>query len=84
MAVDPGEAAHDVHGPVREDLEEIAVVDDFRDDVLHVVRLRRCVGDEVEDPVAYAIRIISGLEERRVLEVVRRQEREEVANLLET
>ena len=28
MTVDAGEAAHDVHGPVREHLEEVAVVDD--------------------------------------------------------
>ena len=38
VTVDAREAAHDVHRPVREHLEEVAVVDDLGDDVLHVVR----------------------------------------------
>ena len=38
VAVDAREPAHDVHGPEREDLEELAVVDDVGDDLLHVVR----------------------------------------------
>ena len=41
VAVEAGEAAHDVAGPVREVLEEVAVVDDRGDDLLHVVGLVR-------------------------------------------
>ena len=64
-------------------LEEVAVVDDLGDDLLHVVRLVRRVGDEVDDAVARAVGVVVGLEVRRVLEVVRRQERQQVAHLLE-
>ena len=64
-------------------LEEVAVVDDLGDDLLHVVRLVRRVGDEVDDPVARALGIVGRLEVRRVLEVVRRQERQQVAHLLD-
>ena len=38
VTVDAREAAHDVHRPEREDLEEVAVVDDLGDHLLHVVR----------------------------------------------
>ncbi len=46
VAVDAREPAHDVAGPQRVDLEELAVVDDLGDDLLHVVRLVRRVGDQ--------------------------------------
>ena len=35
------EPDHDVHGPQREDLQELAVVDDAADHLVHVVRLLR-------------------------------------------
>ena len=81
VAVDPREPAHDVHRPERVHLEELAVVDDLGDHLLHVVRLVRRVRDELDDPVARAVGIVVGLEVRRVLEVVGRQEREQVAHL---
>ena len=62
VTVDAREAAHDVHRPERVDLEELAVVDDFGDDLLHVVGLVRRVGDEVDDRVAEAVGIVVGLE----------------------
>ena len=83
VTVDAREPAHDVAGPERVHLEELAVVDDLGDDLLHVVRLVGRVGDEVDDAVAGAVGVVVGLEVGRVLEVVRRQERQEVAHLLE-
>ena len=49
VAVEAGEAAHDRAGPVREVLEELAVVDDGRDDLLHVVGLVGRGGHEVDE-----------------------------------
>ena len=46
MAAEPCEAADDVLGPVLVHLEEVAVVDDAADDVVHVVRLVRVVRDQ--------------------------------------
>ena len=46
VAVEAREAADDVLGEVLVDLEELAVVDDQPDDVAHVVRLVRVVGDD--------------------------------------
>ena len=83
MAVDAREPAHDVHRPERVHLEELTVVDDLGDDLLHVVRLVRRVGYEPDDPIARAVGIIVGLEVRRVFEIVGRQEREQVADLRE-
>ena len=39
--VEPGEPDDDVHGPQREHLEELAVVDDVADHLVHVVGLFR-------------------------------------------
>ena len=52
VAVDAREAADDVHRPQLVDLEEVAVVDDLGDDLLHVVGLVGRVRDEVDDPLA--------------------------------
>ena len=46
MAAQTREAAHDVLRPELVHLEKVAVVDDTRHDVVHVVRLVRIVGDE--------------------------------------
>ena len=72
-AAEPREADDDVLRPARLDLEELAVVDDAVDDVVHVVGLGRVVGhDRVERRVAPVGRI-AGLATRRVAEVVLRQ-----------
>ena len=64
-------------------LEELAVVDDETDHVAHVVRLvRRVRHDRVELRV-HAVRVVGRVHVRRRLEVVRRQEGEEVARVLE-
>ena len=83
MAVETGEAAHDVLRPVREVLVEVAVVDDGRDDLLHVVRLAVARGEQLTCLGRLALRIVARLEPGRLLEVVGWQEREEIADLVE-
>ena len=83
VAAEPREAADDVRRPVRLHLEELAVVDDLRDHLLHVVRLRRLVRDERVELRRLAVDRIGGSGVRRALEVVLRQEREQVARVLE-
>ena len=82
-AVEPREAADDVLRPVLVDLEELLVVDDARDHVAHVVGLLRVVGDERVQLGVLAVGIVVGLDPRRHLEVVLRQEADQVADVLE-
>ena len=65
------------------DLEELAVVDDQRDDVAHVVGLVRVVRHDRVERLVHPVRVVARLEPRRQLEVVLRQEREQVARVLE-
>jgi hypothetical protein len=83
VTVDTREPAHDVHGPEREHLEEVAVVDHIGDHLLHVVGTVGRIGYEVDDVLAEPVDRIGRLEVRRVFEVVRREERHEVSNLLD-
>jgi len=64
-------------------LEEVAIVDDLGDHRLHVVGLVRRVGDEGNDVIAAAVGVVRRFEVRRVFEVVLRQERQQVAHLLD-
>ena len=74
----------DVLRPGRLDLEERAVVDDATQDVVHVVRLARIVGHDVvegrrpSDPIGSSVG-----DDRRHLEVVLRQMRQQVARRVE-
>ena len=70
-------------GAQREVLEELAVVDDRLDDLLHVVGLVRRWRDEVDQLGAAPLGVVARRERRRLLEVVRRQEAEQVADVLE-
>ena len=83
IAVEPGEAADDVLGEVLVDLEELLVVDDAGDHLAHVVGLGGVVGDERVELLVFALGVVAGLEARRRLEVVRGQEAEQVAGVLE-
>jgi hypothetical protein len=56
------------------DLEELAVVDHEPDDVAHVVRLVRAVGDDRVELLVHAHRIVGRHHAWRRLEVVLRQE----------
>ena len=84
MPAEPREAAHDVLGPVRVHLEEVAVVDDALDHALDVVRLVGAVGDERVERRILTLDRVGGRRVRRRVEVVLGQEGEEVARLLET
>ena len=83
VAVEAGEAADDVLGPVGEVLVEVAVVDHGSDDALHVVGLVGALGHELGHLRRPPLRIVGGREPRRLVEVVRGQEREQVADLVE-
>ena len=52
-------------------------------DVAHVVGLRRVVGDDVVQLEVHPLGVVGGLEARRLLEVVERQEAHQVAHVLE-
>ena len=84
MAAQAGEPAHHVLCPVLVHLEEVAVVDDAPDDVMHVVRLVRAVGDQRVELGLFPVARIRGLRERRRVHVVLRQERQQVARVLQT
>ena len=78
-----GEADEDVGGPAGLDLEEVAVVDDARDDVVHVVRLRRVVGHDVVERCVAPVDGILRRQRRRIAEVVLGQEREQAPNVVQ-
>ncbi len=79
----PREAAHDRLRPVREVLEELAVVDHVADHLGHVVRQVRRVGENRVQLGAEAVRIVAEVFDRRFLEVVRRQEAEQEPHVVE-
>ena len=83
IAVEAGEADDDVLGEVLVDLEELAVVDDQRDHVAHVVGLLRVGRDDRVERLVHALGVVVGLDPRRHLEVVERQEADQVADVLE-
>src|SRR5918994_2159336 len=64
-AVQPREPRHHVNRPEREDLEEITVVHDAADHLVHVVRLPRRIGDHVREALVVAIGVVDGRERRR-------------------
>ena len=77
------EAAEDVAAVVALHFVELAVVHDAADHVVHVVRLVRIVGDDVEQRLIAAVARIGAAAARRLGEVVRRDEAEQLANLLQ-
>ena len=83
MPAEPREAAEDVLRPELVHLEELAVVDDPVDDVAHVVRLVRVLRDDRVELGVLAVDRVGGLEVGRRLDVVLREEREQVARVLE-
>ncbi|CAM5586372.1 hypothetical protein SVIOM342S_06126 [Streptomyces violaceorubidus] len=81
LAVQTGQGADDVAGPALVDLQVLAVVDEFLDDLGHVVGAVAVRRDQVEQDVAAAVCGVRGLGAGRVLPVVLRQQGEEVADL---
>jgi len=82
VAVQPGESDDDVGCEVLVHLIELAVVDDHFDDVDHVVRLIRGVGDDRCQALIHPVGAVERCEERRNFHVVLGEEREEVAHLV--
>src|SRR5258705_13106010 len=83
MPPETREPADDVLGPVLVHLEEVAVVDDTADDLVHVVRLVWVVGDERAELPRFPVTRIRRLRERSRIQVVLREEREQVARVFE-
>ena len=73
-AVHVGEADDDVLGELGMDLEEVTVVDDALDDLVHVVGLVRVVGDDLVQAVLHAGNRVGGGLERGLFAVVLRDE----------
>ena len=84
VSAEPREAAHDVLRVPLVHLEELALVDDPPHDVLHVVGPVRIVRNQRVQLGVLAVDGVGRVEVRRRVEVVLRQEREQVARVLET
>jgi hypothetical protein len=82
-AVEPREAAHDVRCVVLLDLEELALVDDQADRRADVVGLGRTVRDDRVELRLHAVGVVGDRHGRRLREIVLRQEREQVARILQ-
>ena len=78
VSVEPGEPGDDGHRPEREDLQELAIVDHTPDHLMHVVGLLGAVRHHVGEALVHPLRVVRGGVCRRILEVVGRQERQEV------
>lgn len=81
LAVEARVADDDVRREELLDLEELPVVDERADDILHVVRHVRVVRHDGVEALILAVRVIRRLDGRRILEVVARQVREQLADL---
>ena len=81
---DMGEEAGEVHREVREVLEVLPVVDDRPDEFLHVVGLVGLIGDEGPKRFDETVDRIGRRLVRWLLEIVLRQERQQVADVFET
>jgi hypothetical protein len=81
--IQSGEADQDVLGPRRLDLEEPAVVDDPRDDIVHVVRSRRVVRDDRVQSFVHPVGRIIRRRARWFGKVVLRQVGEDPGSQLE-
>ena len=81
LAVEMGESDHDVHRVEGLRLQELAAVDDHRDDVLDVVWLLGVVGDDRRQPRRLAVRVVRRLDAWRLVVAALRDVSEELANL---
>ena len=73
-----------VGSPARVNLEEASIINDRTDHVVHVVRLSRHVGHDIEQAFVSTIDRVVRLPDRRRLCVVRRQIGKELPDRLET
>ena len=82
-AIEAGEAAHDVPGPGRVVLHELALVDDGGDDLAHVVGHVGAVGHEVVELGAQAVDGVVAGDSGWHVDVVRRQVRQQCLDVVE-
>ena len=83
VTVDAGVPADQVHGPEGVVLEELAVVDDRGDHLLHVVGLVGAGRDQAADLRDQSVRVVAGIDAGRLLHVVGGQQAEEVPDVVE-
>src|SRR2546427_3416954 len=79
-AGEPREPDDQVVAVVPLDLEKRRVVDDVAEDVVHVVRLRRLIRDDLEERLFAAVGRIVGRAGRGTVQIVAREERQQRAN----
>ena len=84
LTVEAGKADDDVLCEVRLNLEELAVIDDAGNYLIHVVRHVRIVGNDVVQVVLHAVDGVGTGYARCLLEVVLRNIREELLNHSDT
>src|SRR5690606_10703923 len=78
MAAKARETDDDVLRVILMDLEKVAVVHNSLEYIEHVVGLFRVVGHDAVKSVVFAVNVVVGLDERRWLEVVLRQEAQQL------
>ena len=77
MAINSGEATNDLWGVQRVDLEELSVVDDTVDDLLHVVGGAGGGGQNVAQVRARTVTAVRAVFARGFFQIVRGQEGEQ-------
>ena len=82
VAAEPPEADDDVLGEERLHLQELAVIDDARDDVTHVVRQVGAVGNDALKLGVGPLGVVSRGFQGRLLAVAGGQERQQLTHLL--
>ena len=80
LAVEAGEADDDILGVVALYLEELTVVDDGTDDLIHVVWTVGRVGNNLVERILETVDGVVALHQRRLFEVVLGDEAEELAD----
>ena len=83
LAVQSRETTDDALGPVWEVLEELTVVHDLGDDLLHVIGLVGRCGQDAAQRFAEPCRVVGRLAGRWIGEVVLREEAQQIAHVLQ-
>ncbi len=81
LAVQPAKAAEDVLGEIGADLEEVGLVHDLEDQLLHVVGLVRIGRDQAVERALLAIGLVEAFAHRRLFPVGQGQKVDQPAHL---
>ena len=84
LTIEASEADDDVLSPVTVDLEELTIVDDGTDDIIHIVALVGLIRDDGVEYIIDTIDGIRGLDTRGILHIVLGDEGEEVTDEADT